>query len=285
MSRDCPRVLARWTAVTAAAPLAAAALLGCRSSPDELTFGVGQDAASSEAHASTTEPLHRDDAGHLVPHASPSPPPRDVPSKPSREPDWDLDGADAAREYVRRYVTATKRYGDDLHCVELRPSSPTSLMRDRRTVEVSGTGRCSPAGGVRDVFLVDVAGDRLTLDDKTQRAALARWPDGSDPEGPAGDVRRIDDLRKWKGNLGEIFREKMLVPVRVQAYGRGTYPVVTIAGWHGDVVPTAPLDDLASIARELCKADDDLPLGIFAGIDRSLMLRVQCPGEARWDRL
>jgi hypothetical protein len=138
---------------------------------------------------------------------------------------------------------------------------------------------------VRDVFIVDVAGDRLTLDDKTQRAALARWPDGSDPEGPPGEVRQLDDLRKWQGPLGEAFRARMLVPIRVQAYGRGTYPVVTIAGWHAEVVPGAPLDGLASVARDLCQADGSLPLGILAGIDRSLMLRIRCPGEVRWDRL
>ena len=135
------------------------------------------------------------------------------------------------------------------------------------------------------MFLVNAAGDRLSVDDKAKRDPLARWPDGSDPEGPANDVRQVDDLRKWQGPLGQEFRALLLVPIRVQAYGRGTYPVVTIAGWHGAVTPATSAEDLQGIAAELCKSNGGLPLGIFANIDRSRMLRIRCPASARWDRL
>jgi hypothetical protein len=201
---------------------------------------------------------------------------------PKREPDWDLATDDAAHDYVLRYTVGTKRYGESLDCTEIAPSSQQG---DRRRVEVRTKAGCAGSGTLRDVFLVDVPGDRLSVDDKSTRNAVARWPDGSDPAGPASDVRQVDDLRKWQGPLGEEFRKLLLVPIRVQAYGRGTYPVVTIAGWHGAVTPVATLEDLQGIAAEMCKANAGLPMGIFANVDRSRMLRIRCPGTARWDRL
>jgi hypothetical protein len=135
------------------------------------------------------------------------------------------------------------------------------------------------------VFLVDVAEDRLAVDDSGKRQPLARWPDGSDPQGPPNDVRQVDDVRGWKAPLGEAFRKRLLVPIRVQAYGRGTYPVVTIAGWHGDVTPEASMDALRSVAEGMCAASRGAPMGIFAGIDRSKILRIRCPAAVRWDRL
>jgi hypothetical protein len=226
--------------------------------------------------------LQRDDAGHLIPHSIPPPlTPDDVPPVPKREPDWDLATDDPARDYVFRYAVATKRYGESLDCTEIEPSAQQG---DRRRVEVRTKAGCA-GSGTRDVFVVDAAGDRLSVDDKSKRSALARWPDGSDAQGPGNDVRQVDDLRKWQGPLGEEFRKLSLVPIRVQAYGRGTYPVVTIAGWHGGITPTASLEDLQGIAAEICKANAGLPMGIFANIDRSTMLRIRCPGSARWDRL
>jgi hypothetical protein len=71
----------------------------------------------------------------------------------------------------------------------------------------------------------------------------------------------------------------------MQGYGRGTYPVITIAGWHNQVTPTTPAGDLRDVADRLCKANGNGPLGIFGGLDRSTMLRIRCPAAARWDRL
>jgi hypothetical protein len=270
-------VLRRWLLSTLV--VGAASALGCRgcnSTPSE----PGADGGASVAATART-PIPRDDAGHLIPRSSPPPPPPDAPPKPLREPDWDLDSDDAARDYVRRYALGTKRYGDTLDCVDVAPSEGAG---DRRRVEVRVRADCASTSKLGDVFLVDVAGDRLTVDDKTKRNPLARWPDGSDPEGPAGDVRQLSDLRKWSGPLGDAFHGMMLVPVRVQAYGRGTYPVVTIAGWHGELSPAASAEELQPTAAALCKANGG-PLGIFANIDRSRMLRIRCPGTARWDRL
>jgi hypothetical protein len=211
--------------------------------------------------------------------------PRDIPPQPGRDPDWDLDTADTARDYVRRYVLGTRRYGGSLDCVDIGPSTPSG---DRRKVEVKTSASCpdaGPAGDVRDVFVVDVAGDRLTVDDKAKRNPLARWPDGSDPEGPPGSVQNTSDLRKWRGPLKDaVFGKQQLVVIRVQMYGRGTYPVITVAGWHGAVMPTATAEDLRSFADDMCHANEG-PLGIFAGLDRSRILLIRCPGGAHWDKL
>jgi hypothetical protein len=227
----------------------------------------------------------RDDAGNLIPKSTPPPvDPSELPPKPGREPDWDLDTADPAQDYVRRYALGTKRYGSPIQCVDIGPSFRAA---DRVTVEVRNAAGCPGAGTVRDVFVVDVAGDRLTVDDKSKRDPLARWPDGSDPEGPAAKaVLNTSDLRKWNGALKDtVFGKMQLVVVRVQMYGRGSYPVITLAGWHGAVNMSATPEDLAPFDADLCKANDGAPLGIIAGIDRANILRIRCPGPPRWERL
>jgi hypothetical protein len=203
-------------------------------------------------------------------------------TKPTREPDWDLDSDDAARDYVRRYAIGTKRYGETLDCADIGPSQPAG---DKRRVEVKNAANCPEAGTTRDVFLVDVPGDRLTVDDKSKRKPLARWPDGSDPEGPPGSAREITSIRDWKSPLKDAVQGQLLVPIRMQTYGRGTYPVITIAGWHAAIVPGAGPDALQAFAGTMCRASGGAPLGVFAGVDRSLMLRVRCPQSARWDKL
>jgi hypothetical protein len=244
---------------------------------------AGSTPSPSDSAAAWRSRHPRDDAGNLIPQHAP--PPADSASvlpKPGREPDWDLDTADAARDYVRRYALGTKRYGGALDCVEIRPSTRTG---DKRTVEAVTAASCPGAGKVRDVFLVDVAGDRLTVDDKDKRDPLARWPDGSDPEGPPGPVQNTSDMRKWNGPLRDAVYKLQLVVIRVQLYGRGTYPVVTLAGWHGAVAPKATAEELAPLDEQLCRANDGAPLGILAGLDRTRILRVRCPGPVHWDTL
>jgi hypothetical protein len=252
------------------------------SSPSTSAAPSPSDSAATAAAWRARHP--RDDAGNLIPRSSP--PPVDsslLPPKPGREPDWDLDASDAARDYVRRYALATKRYGASPECADIRPSTRTG---DRVTVEVRTAAACPGAGTVRDVFVVDVAGDRLSVDDKATRDPLARWPDGSDPEAPPRDVLNTSDMRKWNGALKDaVFGKFQLVVIRVQMYGRGSYPVVTIAGWHGAVNMSATPDDLRSLDDDLCRANEGAPLGIIAGIDRANILRIRCPGPARWDRL
>lgn len=206
-----------------------------------------------------------------------------MPPKAGREPDWDLDSSDAARDYVRRYALGTKRYGASLDCVDLRPSVRTG---DRRTVEVRTAASCPGAGTVRDVFVVDVAANRLTVDDEAKRNPLARWPDGSDPEGPPGPLLNASDMRKWSGPLKDaVFGKLQLVVIRVQMYGRGTYPVITLAGWHGALTPGTTGAELGALDEQLCRANEGAPMGVLAGLDRSRILRIRCPGPARWDTL
>jgi hypothetical protein len=213
--------------------------------------------------------------------------------KPGRDPDMDLDVNDPASDYVRRYAAMTKRYGDRLDCIDIQPSKPAG---EKRSVEVRNAATCptplppgQAPGAVRDVFLVDVASDRLSLDDPSKRDPLQKWPDGSDPEGPpAPKVREIVDTAHWKSTLNDAIRAQMLVPMRVQAYSRGSYPVVSLAGWYGIVQPGASQDTLRPLATALCAGNSGLPLGLLTVMDRSRILRIRCGKEgpsSRWDTL
>jgi hypothetical protein len=290
-----PRILPRagWPATLATLATAAAAIgaavgaagcNACSKTPPEPAGASGDASAMTGATASATPHLARDDAGHLMPRMPPPPIALDatVPDQPKREPDWDLESDDPARDYVRRYALGTRRYGDTLDCIDVGPSQPAG---DRRRVEVRTAAACPGAGAIRDVFLVDATLDRLTVDNKSTRDPLARWPDGSDPEGPAGPVREIGSLREWNGDMKNALQGQLLVPIRVQTYGRGTYPVVTLAGWHGAVVPGADPEALRSLSEALCRATHGAPMALFGGLDRSVILRVRCPGGTRWDKL
>jgi hypothetical protein len=265
-----------------AAAIGAAGCSACGKSPPEPAGAHADASPSFPAPSAALARLPRDDAGHLVPR---TPPPADSaagPVRSTRDPDWDLDSDDNARDYVRRYALGTKRYGDNLDCVDVGASQPAG---DRRRVQVTTAASCPGAGAERDVFLVDVAADRLTVDDKSKRTPLGRWPDGSDPEGPPGAVRETASMKDWNSPLKDTIQRQLLVPIRVQTYGRGTYPVVTLAGWHGAIVPGAGPDALKGFAEALCRASNGAPIGLFGGVDRSLMLRIRCPAAARWDRL
>jgi hypothetical protein len=213
------------------------------------------------------------------------PPPVDstaVLPKPTREPDWDLSADDPARDYARRYAYFTKRYTDGFACAEFGASQPAG---NQKRVEVKTAANCPGAGATRDVFLVDVAGDHLSVDDKSKRDPLALWPDGSDPEGPpALPIREIDRMQDWKSPLQDAVKKNLLVAVRVQSYGRGTYPLISLAGWHDAVQLDAPADALRPFTDALCSANGNMPLGVLSAMDRTRILRVRCP-SIRWDKL
>lgn len=286
----------------------------CRVRPLVSTLAIGALAAGASGcsgcnRAAEPTPAASSSAGDAGKAGSPSwlshptpslavsapPTPSDDPRmfKPGRDPDMDLDTNDPSSDYVRRYVAITKRYGDHLECVDVQPSKPAG---DKRSVEVRNAATCptplpggQTPGAVRDVFIVDVAADHLSLDDPSKRDPLQKWPDGSDPEGPpAPKVREIDDTAHWKSTLNDAIRSQLLVPLRVQAYGRGAYPVITLAGWHGVVQPGASPDTLRPVATALCKGNDGLPLGLLTALDRSRILRIRCGKEGastRWDTL
>ncbi len=206
-----------------------------------------------------------------------------APPKPSREPDWGLAADDPARDYVTRYIRGTKRYGTG-GCVEVKPSTFTK-GKDVVETQNDASGACGKAGELRDRFLVSVATDRMSLDESLHQPKLQRWPDGSDPDGPPGAIAELQDLRTWRTSFRDAFRKLELAPIRVQLYGRGTYPVITIAGWHGPLQRTMSPGELEAPARVLCTANEGEPLGIIAGLDRSVLLRISCPGAGRFDTL
>jgi hypothetical protein len=96
-------------------------------------------------------------------------------------------------------------------------------------------------------------------------------------EGPA--------IAEWKSPLQQAFQELQLSPLRVQFYGRGSYPLLTIAGWHASVTRASSAAELGAAAERLCKASVGFPLGIVTAMDRATVLRVKCPSRARWEDL
>lgn len=232
--------------------------------------------------------LERDpQTGHLKPSTpAPSDDPSQIPPKPQREPDFDLDLDDPSRDYVTRYVQATKRYGDKSDCVAYGKSFEKA---GRRAVEVRDDpkSRCGGASdALKDTFLVDVGADRMKLDDPKGHAPLAKWPDGSEPDSKPGAVTSFDDLKAFKSPLADELNKMKLTVVRLQMYGRGSYPVVTLAGWRDPIGANAKPDDLKPVMATLCQANGNRPFSVFGGVNRSTTLRVRCPsGDARWDKL
>jgi len=231
--------------------------------------------------------LERDpDGGHLKPTTPrPSEDPAMLPPKPQREPDFDLDPLDPARDYVTRYVRATKRYGDKTECVAYGASFDKGQWR---AVEVKDDPKSSCGGSsdaLRDTFLVDVGADKMTLDDPKAKP-LANWPDGSDPRGKPSPIPSQEDWKKFASPLVDELVKSKLTVVRVQLYGRGTYPVLTLAGWRDPMGANASPESLLPLTQKLCQASENKPFSVFAGINRSTILRVRCPsGQARWDKL
>ena len=276
------------TVLAAARPAAAvclalaAASVGCRPSSTRTTAADAAPPAGSAEPASFL--TRRDPAiARPLPHPPAVADSAGLLPRASREPDWDLSSDDPALDYARRYAFFTRRYGDGFACVTFGASSQGGTAR---RVQVTTAASCPGAGAVRDVFLVDVASDHLTVDDPSRRDPLARWPDGSDPDGPpTTPVREIFRMQDWKSPLQDVVRRQMLVPIRVQAYGRGTYPVISIAGWHGFFQQDAPPDALRPLADALCAANGNMPLGVLMAMDRTRLLRVRCPAATRWDRL
>jgi hypothetical protein len=243
-----------------AAPASSAPITSASASP-----------ANSGSRRPAPTPVTADSAARMLPVAS-------------RDPDWGLDPADPARDYVMRYLKASKRYGAKASCVVTKASTFTE---NKSIVETRNdpSGACGKADDLRDRFFVSVATDRLSLDESLHQPKLQSWPDGSDPGAPPGKIIDLQDLRTWKAGLRDSFRKLELAPLRVQLYGRGTYPVISIAGWHGPVLRSMSPAELESPAKTHCEANDGAPLGIFAGMDRATLLRVTCPSSARFESL
>jgi hypothetical protein len=135
------------------------------------------------------------------------------------------------------------------------------------------------------VFYVDVAGDRLTLDDPTKRPPLAKWPDGSLPMERAAEVGVINSLREWRTPMSETFRRLELSPFRVQAFGRGTYLVISLTGLRPPVAKEASDPAMREALRKLCAANEARNFAVTTALDNATWLRVRCPdGSYTWDK-
>ena len=203
----------------------------------------------------------------------------------SREPDWDLDAADPARDYVNRYILTTKRYGAETACVHAQASR---RVAGRTLVETrdSDENGCKGTNAVRDTFAVDTANNRMDLADPAVGKPLADWPDGSGPTTlPGPEPKEGPLMNEWNTELRQELKGLQLVPLRVQFYGRGSYPLVSVAGWHATVTPTSTPAQLDDVAKRVCASSAQLPVGILASGDRSRVLRVQCPAQWRWQTL
>ena len=193
-----------------------------------------------------------------------------------REPDWDLDKTDPARDYVRRYIWGTSRYGAMSPCVDAQPSFPADGKTEVHVVDAVPP-RCGPTG-VEETFAVDVSADRLELvKQQVDRPKLKKWLDGSDPYGPPKTpVPEFTDPGKWTALTGQALKKERLVPIRIQMYGRGTYPFVTLAGWPEWFPRNMDQATRDAFAVKLCSGSQNMPLGIIAGLDRSNVLRIRC---------
>jgi hypothetical protein len=256
--------------------------LGCnRTQPSEpAAFDAGPRRAGSLAEAIG------------LPSEKPPPPPpptdADFVKLGQREVDWDLDPADRASDYVERYIQSVRRYGAERTCVSADPSRVENGRTLVDTRDTSDHG-CKGTGAVRDTFAVDVGSDRLELADPARGAPLADWPDGSSPGGMAGTSPKEGPvMEQWKSPLQKALQGLLLTPLRVQFYGRGSYPLVSVAGWHGKLTLTSSPAELSSDAATICQAAAGFPMGIVATMDRSIVLRVRCSPSgptARWEHL
>ncbi len=262
---------------------------GCKGKREDVAAPAPSSSSTAKAPPSAMNRSHlvRDEEGRLVPtRPRPEDNPADIPAAPSSQPAWDLDRAEPARDYVARYVRATRRYGDATRCVSTKAagSRDGKAIVEVRDREPPTAGCTAPGGGgPRDTFLVDVDRDRLEL---AKGGPLAKWPDGSDPSGPPAAPSAIEaDAPPTK--LRDALVIAKLTPVRTQLYGRGSYPVITLAGWRDPITRDAPPESLAKVVDAMCAASEGSPFGVFGGIDRSTILRVRCgeaPG-ARWEKL
>jgi len=233
----------------------------------------------------TTEPAEGDDsAADASSKARATSSTAEVDAGPKhREPDWVLDPADPARDYVGRYLRSTLRYGADTSCVILG----SSFRNGESVVEVRNPAdaTCGAPGALRDTFLVNVAEDRMSLDDPGHHPALRPWPDGSSPDGPPGPVTDNQNLTRWKAPLHDVIEKLKLFPLRIQLYGRGTYPVISLAGWHDVFDPKGDISLLREPAKQLCEVNSGAPMAFIGGMDRTLVLRIDCPANPRWESL
>ncbi len=202
-----------------------------------------------------------------------------------RLPDWDLDPTDAARDLASRYVVATKRYGEKTRCVSATPSKEKD---GQYVVEVRDDLTKCPDGGsaLRDVFVVDMKTQRLSIGDPTKHAVLAPWPDGSAPGDAAHEVEAFNRMKDWPTPLLRAFNGMGLSPFRVELYGRGTYAVVALAGWREPILHGAASEKLRPTMKKLCAANEGKPFALLAGTFRGEVLRVRCPsGDSKWEKL
>ena len=198
-----------------------------------------------------------------------------------RTPDIDLDLKDPAQDYVGRYVRATRRYGDDASCARFDKSEARGTQR---AVVVRGRASCA-SGDTRDVFLVDVAADRLSLAPESNGKPLAAWPDGSMPDEPGRAVRSVEGVKDWSSPMVDRMAELGLSPYRVELYGRGTYRVFALAGWTEPVSKDAPREQQRAIAKQLCAANGE-SFGLVGGGERHEIARVRCPSATtEWESL
>ena len=198
-----------------------------------------------------------------------------------RTPDVDYDAKDPAQDYVGRYVRATNRYGDDATCARLDPSKPKD---GKRVVAVRGRASCGSADP-HDTFVVDLAADRLALADGSNGGPLAAWPDGSAPGAEARPIQTLATARDWASPVADTLSELGLTPSRIELHGRGTYRIVSLAGWTEPVAKDASRESQHAVAKKLCAANGE-SLALFGGGAPHELARIRCPnGDTEWESL
>jgi hypothetical protein len=197
---------------------------------------------------------------------------------------WDLDPTDPARDYAMRYAKATKRYEDLFECVRFGKSVKDGAW-SKVEVKENPSPKCKTGTAVRDVFLVDVAKDRLTVDDPKARAPLAAWPDESKPNEPATEVFSINAINEWKSPMANAFMLQRLSPIRIQLFGRATYLVITLSGWHAPLTRETDDGKLKEVMKKLCDANEGRSFAVTSAMELRTWFRANCAaGTYKWDK-
>jgi hypothetical protein len=253
------------------------ALAGCNRTTPEATPATDAPRDAAPPPVGSGNPL-ADLKSRLSQKQTPPPvDPREIVPVAKRDPDWDLETQDPARDYVRRYVWGVSRYGDLSTCVDAQASIPESGKATVRVVDAYPQ-RCASPTGIDEIFGVDVGADHLELvHQQSDRPKLGKWADGSDPLGPAKTpVPEFANSAKWTTPTGDVFKDARLAVVRIQLYGRGTYPFVMLAGWPDWFPRSSDQAMRDAFAVKVCTASKGLPLAVAAGLNRSDVLRIRC---------
>jgi hypothetical protein len=83
--------------------------------------------------------------------------------------------------------------------------------------------------------------------------------------------------------MADAFQKLQLSPIRIQGYGRGTYLLITLAGWRAPLARDASDVEMKDAANKLCAVNDGRSFAVTTPFDARTWLRIKCDGTWRWE--